>query len=912
MKYFRIITLVVIVFFSFHHALYAQPVASASKLKISTKLSVDKVTAGSTFKAAVQITIADGWHVNSNTPASDYLIGTKFELDQKEDCTFSNLTYPQGKNIKFAFSEEPLSVYEKEIKIFFTVKLSETAKPRRDSIKATLTIQACNDQVCLAPSEIEVKIPVTVVGAKGKSKSINDNIFPSYKPSDSKKNNTPHFRDNSYQLKMTESLRTHKKPNRLINEKSPYLLQHAYNPVDWYPWGNEAFNKAKREDKPIFLSIGYSTCYWCHVMEREVFENESLAALMNKYVVSIKVDREERPDIDRVYMTALQAMSGSGGWPMSMFLDTNRKPFFGATYIPPVSQHGQAGFKEVLERINEVWMNDRPQIDQVTERMNDYLHQVAHPETAPIHLGPEILDGGFDSFLKIYDTKNAGFGGAPKFPRPTVFNFLLRYYKRTGNQRSLEMTLETLQRMARSGMCDHIGGGFHRYATDERWHVPHFEKMLYDQAQLAISYLEAFQLTHDAFYSDAARNVLAYVERVLSHPDGGFYSAEDAESAPDAHNPTKKEEGAFYVWTKNELSRILSEKECLIFCRYYDVQNDGNVLADPQGAFKGKNILHKVHSVEELAKQCNASSEEIEHTLKHATEKIFKARENRPRPHLDDKILVSWNGMMISACARAYQVLGDKQYLQIAERAANFILDKLADRNSGQLLRRYRDGEARFEAHLEDYAFLIQALIDLYEASSDIEHLKTALTFTERQNQLFYDQEQGGFFDISGNDKTILIRTKEWYDGAEPTGNSIAILNLLRLSHMTNNQAYAEMATETLGFFSERLSNMPNATPQFLTALDFSLSKPKQIVIAGNPNGPLTKQLLEEIHSRFIPNKIILFADESEGQKVLASLVPFLESIHPIGGKPTAYICENYACQLPTSDSATLGRLLSR
>lgn len=710
---------------------------------------------------------------------------------------------------------------------------------------------------------------------------------------------------------MSESTATHTKPNRLISEKSPYLLQHAYNPVDWFPWGNEAFNKAREEDKPIFLSIGYSTCYWCHVMEREVFENESLAALMNKYVVSIKVDREERPDIDRVYMTALQAMSGSGGWPMSMFLDTSLNPFFGATYIPPVSQHGRAGFKEVLERINEVWMNDRLQINQVSERMSEYLHQVAHPETAPIHLGQEILDGGFDSFLKIYDAKNAGFGGAPKFPRSTVFNFLLRYHKRTGNQRALEMTLETLQRMAKSGMHDHIGGGFHRYATDERWHVPHFEKMLYDQAQLVISYLEAFQITHDEFYSDVARNVLAYVERVLSHPHGGFYSAEDAESATDPARPNEKEEGAFYVWTKNEIDRILSEKESTIVCRYYGIRDEGNVVADPHGIFKGKNIFHNVHSVEELAKQCNASSEEITHTLKQATGKIFKARENQPRPHLDDKILVSWNGMMISAFARAYQVLQDKQYLEIAERAAHFILDKLTDRDSGQLLRRYRDGEARFEAHLEDYAFLIQALIDLYEASSNIEHLKTALTLTERQNQLFYDQEQSGLFDISDNDTTILIRTKEWYDGAEPTGNSIAILNLLRLSHMTNNQAYAEMATKSLGFFSERLLAMPNATPQFLVALDFSLSKLKQIVIAGNPSDPLTTSLLEEVHSRFIPNKIILFADGSEGQTMLASLVPFLGSIHPVGGRPAVYICENYACQLPTSDSATLERLLS-
>ena len=716
--------------------------------------------------------------------------------------------------------------------------------------------------------------------------------------------------EGSISMYIEKKLAEGEKPNRLINEKSPYLLQHAFNPVDWYPWGEEAFEKARKEDKPIFLSVGYSTCYWCHVMEREVFEEDSIAELMNKYVVSIKVDREERPDVDRVYMTAVQAMTGSGGWPMSLFLTPDLKPFFGATYIPPVTKYGRPGFPDILKRIHEAWAGDRQQITQISQQMGDYLAQSADPEVKFVEATKLALERGFDSYSKSYDATHAGFGRAPKFPRPVSFNFLLRYYARMGEQSALDMSLETLKRMASGGMYDHIGGGFHRYSTDERWHVPHFEKMLYDQAQLIISYLEAYQITRDDFYADVARDVLAYVLRRMTHPDGGFYSAEDAESATDPAKPEDKEEGAFYTWKKGEIDSILTSNEARVFSYVYDVRETGNVLSDPHQEFVGENILYLAHSPEETAKQFNLSIEEVTDRIATGRKKLFQHREKRPRPHLDDKILVSWNGLMVSAFARAYQVLGEVEYLNAADRSTSFILKRLYDTETKTLLRRYRDGEARYEAHLEDYAFFTQGLLDLYEASFDIRWLRTAVEFTNQQVSLFYDKENGGFYDTSGKDKSILIRSKEWYDGAEPTGNSIAILGLLRLSQMIDNQEYRDLVDRSLAYFGEHLLNRPEATPQFLVALDFSLSKPKQIIIAGEADDPHTQSLLKEVHSRFIPNKIILLADGGDGQKTLSSYIPFLESIRMIDGKSTAYICENYACELPTSDLAVVGQQL--
>ena len=701
-------------------------------------------------------------------------------------------------------------------------------------------------------------------------------------------------------------------PNRLVDEKSPYLLQHAYNPVDWFPWGEEAFEKARREEKPIFLSIGYSTCYWCHVMEREVFENDSIADQMNRYLVCIKVDREERPDVDRIYMAALQAMAGSGGWPMSMFLTPDLKPFFGATYIPPTERFGRPGFVQIIESIQGVWTSERIKILDAAGKATEYLNQLAAPGIEPRDADAKALDAGFKWFQQNYDSQNAGFGSAPKFPRPVAINFLLRYSARYKNPLALEMSLTTLRRMANGGMYDHVGGGFHRYATDGEWHVPHFEKMLYDQAQLVIAYLEAFQITHDKLFSDVAEDILSYVLRELGHPDGGFYSAEDAESAPDPAFPTKKEEGAYYVWTKAEIDSLLTPEESLVFCGHYGVEEHGNVQQDPHAVFKGKNILHIVDAPDMVGDHDAQSDEQASVRLASARAKLFARRRDRPRCHLDDKILASWNGLMVSALARASQVLGNTNYLAAAERTARFIMSRMRDASTGMFYHRYRENEARYEGQLEDYAFFLQALIDLYEASFNIEWLRESLVIAADQNRLFYDHEAGGYFDTSGRDNSILVRTKEWYDGAEPSGNSIAILNLLRLAQITNSTELTMLAAKSLSFFGQRLESAGHALPQMLVALDFFLNKPSQIIIAGKPGDPHTSALLRQIHACFVPSKVMMLADGGEGQRDLSIFNPFIGALAMIDGRSTAYVCKDFACQLPTSDPSVMLDLLSK
>ena len=705
------------------------------------------------------------------------------------------------------------------------------------------------------------------------------------------------------------SPKTGERSNRLVNEKSPYLLQHAFNPVDWYPWGEEAFAKARAEDKPIFLSIGYSTCYWCHVMEREVFENDSIAELMNRFVVSVKVDREERPDVDRIYMSALQAMTGSGGWPMSLFITPDLRPFFAGTYIPPEPRYGRAGFPDILTRIHEIWTTRRRDAEEAGVQMEAHLRQLAAPKDSGVDAGSPALDRGFEAFSASYDPQLAGFNRAPKFPRPVAFNFLLRYYRRTGTAKALEMSVQTLKAMAAGGIYDHIGGGFHRYATDREWHVPHFEKMLYDQAQLVISFLEAYQITHDPAFAGTAGDVLLYVDREMTSREGGFYSAQDAESARDHSRPGEKKEGAFYTWTKGDLDALLSPEEAGVFHPFYDIQGGGNVRSDPHGEFAGLNILHRVVSQEELAGRLTLPIREVARLLDSARAKVLAARSGRPRPHLDDKILVSWNGLMISALARAYQVLGDERYRTMAERACTFILETMDDPQNGILVRRYRDREARFEAHLEDYAFLVQGLLDCSEATLDAKWLKKAMELQERQNALLYDQVNGGFFDTTGSDGALLVRTKESYDGAEPSGNSVALLNLLRLANMTGNARYAEMARASLMFFGSRMEQSPEALAQFLVALDFSLSKPTQIILAGSRDSADTRALQNAIHSRFLPVKVLVLADAS-GRELLGTALPVLNTVAMMNGKAAAYVCEDYSCRLPTANPETLAKLL--
>jgi hypothetical protein len=520
------------------------------------------------------------------------------------------------------------------------------------------------------------------------------------------------------------------------------------------------------------------------------------------------------------------------------------------------------------------------------------------------------LRTGFEQFRQSYDKQNGGFGSRPKFPRPVTFNFLLRYHSRFGEKEVLPMALATLQKMRRGGVYDHIGGGFHRYSVDAEWRVPHFEKMLYDQAQLVVSYLDAYQITGDPDFAATARETLGYVLRVMTAPDGGFYSAEDAESAVHVSNLAEKAEGAFYLWTNQEIDRMLGKENAEIFNFAYGVVPAGNAPEDPHRVFTGKNILYVARTLDETAKKFHRSREEIVKLLARSRALLFSEREKRPRPHLDDKILTSWNGLMISAFARAYQVLGDPAYLKAAERAATFIRQKLYSEKTKRLLRRFREGESRYEGNLEDYAFFTTGLLDLYESALETRWLQLALELTATQNARFYDQPNGGFFDTAENEPSLLYRTKEDYDGAEPAGNSIAIWNLLRLAEITDNQQWRAMAKRTLAAFSERLKQHPESMPQLLVALDFHLDKPKQIVIAGNVARDDVQQMLREVRKRYLPNKIVLLADGAAGQQFLSQYAPFLKAMKMLDNKATAYVCENYACKLPTTDLAVLRKLL--
>ena len=700
--------------------------------------------------------------------------------------------------------------------------------------------------------------------------------------------------------------------NRLIHEKSPYLLLHAHNPVDWYPWGEEAFEKARSENKPIFLSIGYATCHWCHVMERESFSDAAIAEIMNRYFVSIKVDREERPDIDRVYMTFVQATTGSGGWPMSVFLTPDLKPFYGGTYFAPEDLYGRPSFRTILSRLAEAWEKEHEKILNSANEVTQALREAASADQGGAgKLEKSVLDKTYEQTKASYDKTYGGFGGAPKFPRPVTLNFLLRYYARTGEKPALEMTLQTLRAMAQGGIHDHIGGGFHRYSTDARWHVPHFEKMLYDQAQLAIAYTEAYQASKDPFFADIARDILEYVLRDMRGPGSGFYSAEDADSLFEAGGP-EHGEGAFYVWEAKEIQDILGAEMAAVFNFYYGVEPSGNVPAqqDVQGELKGRNVLIERHSLAETAKQFNKSQEEIKDILSLARRKLFDVRSNRPRPPLDDKVLTSWNGLMISAFARAAQVLEEPRYLEAARSPAEFIKTKLYDAKANALQRRYREEHVDIDGFLDDYAFLVQGLIDLYEASFDLKWLTWAIRLQEKQDQLFWDRERGGYFSTTGEDSSILLRMRDDYDGAEPSANSVAAMNLLRLWQMTDRDEWKGKADQTLSAFSNPLQQSPTALPQLVAALDFSLSKPKQIIIAGKPNAADTHAMLRLVHERYIPVKFLMLADGGTAQDQIAKWLPFVEYIRPKDGKATAYICENYVCNLPTSDLDVAAQLL--
>jgi uncharacterized protein YyaL (SSP411 family) len=690
--------------------------------------------------------------------------------------------------------------------------------------------------------------------------------------------------------------------NRLAGEQSPYLLQHAHNPVDWYPWGEAAFEKARRENKPIFLSIGYSTCHWCHVMERESFENDRIAELLNRDYVSIKVDREERPDVDRIYMTFVQATSGGGGWPMSVWLTPQLQPFFGGTYFPPENRVGHPGFASILTQIADAWRTQRGQIeDSARAVVQELQRQITAEPGRATSIQNELLDSGFYVFRRTFDTQTGGFGGAPKFPRPAVFAFLLRYWARTKNQEALDMTLLTLREMAKGGMHDQLGGGFHRYSVDERWFVPHFEKMLYDQAQLATSYLEAFQITGEQQYADVARRIFDYVLRDMTAPEGGFYSAEDADSVINPEEPKVKGEGAFYIWTAEEIRELLPEPMADWFCYRYGVAEGGNVANDPHNEFNNRNILYQAVSVAVTATEFRQIEETVAEGLAKAEAILLEARTKRVRPHLDDKVLTAWNGLMVSAFALGGAVLDEPRYAAAARRAAEFVLAKMYDPQTGVLLRRYREGDAAIPGFLDDYAMFAQALIDLYETQFDLRHLEVAITITESQRKRFEDAENGGFYSTGAEDGALVMRMKDDYDGAEPSGNSVSLNNLLRLAQFTGRTDFRESAERLLAAFAPRLSAGGATLPQMLAGAEFYLSEPRQIVFAGQRDNSDTQALVRAFYGRFVPNRIVMLADGASRNR-LAEWNEAVGGMHEVDGRAAAYVCQHYACQLPVTE----------
>eukprot|EP00249_Psilotum_nudum_P022111 c28378_g1_i1 orf=179-2719(+) len=738
--------------------------------------------------------------------------------------------------------------------------------------------------------------------------------------------------------------------NRLANERSPYLLQHAHNPVDWYPWGEEAFAKACAEDKPIFLSVGYSTCHWCHVMEVESFENEEVAKLLNDLFVSIKVDREERPDVDKVYMTFIQATQGGGGWPMSCFLTPELKPIVGGTYFPPDDKFGRPGFKTVLRRVKDVWDTKK---DLLRQSGDQVIQQLAEATSATASVG-ELVEGlpqqpvqqCANQLSKGFDKKLGGFGGAPKFPRPVEINLMLRHYKRldqlgkdTAASKALEMALHTLQCMAKGGIHDHVGGGFHRYSVDEYWHVPHFEKMLYDQGQLVNVYLDALCIRKDKVFSLVARDVLDYLKRDMIHPEGGIFSAEDADSV-ETEGTTMKKEGAFYVWSSHEIEKVLGKEYGEIFMAYYNVKPYGNCdlsqMSDPHNEFVGKNVLIEHMSLEDVAAKIGKSQDEILMILGICRKKLFDYRCKRPHPHLDDKVITAWNGLAISAFSRASRMLriepkemayyfpvtgcDPSEFLHIAERAATFMRINLFNEEARQLHRSFRRGPSHVPGFLDDYSFLIAGLLDLYEAGGRTKWLLWAIELQETQDDLFLDKVGGGYFSTSEVDRSILFRVKEDYDGAEPSGNSVAATNLLRLSsflHCDKSDYYRHTAEHLLAVFEKRVKELPIAVPLMCCAMDsFTTATRRQVVIAGNKDTPEFEALMNASHASYDPDKTIIPVDANDPGDA-----QFWEVHNPIvlsmaqkipEGKAVAYVCQNFACHAPTSNPYNLEQLLQQ
>ncbi|MDA0841659.1 MAG: thioredoxin domain-containing protein [Planctomycetota bacterium] len=678
--------------------------------------------------------------------------------------------------------------------------------------------------------------------------------------------------------------------NRLIFEKSPYLLQHARNPVNWFPWGDEAFQLAKEQDKAVFLSVGYSTCHWCHVMEHESFEDEEVAELMNNYFVCIKVDREERPDIDNVYMTVTQVMTNSGGWPMTIVMTPDKKPFFAGTYFPKEIRYGRAGMMQIVPRLGEAWKNQRETVLESSEKIVAALtqHSGGSPGEA---MGESVLQEAFRQQKYRYDRTHGGFGQKPKFPTPHNLSYLLRYWKRTGNQEALDMVEYTLIRMRLGGMWDHVGFGTHRYSTDQKWLLPHFEKMLYDQAMLSIANVEAFQATGKKKFAQTAEEIFIYVLRDMTSPEGGFYSAEDADS--------EGVEGKFYVFKPEEIIEILGEEEGQFFNAIFNIVEGGNFVEEASGHNPGDNIPHLRNELKNLTSDFKMSEEQLRERVETARAKVFKVREKRIHPYKDDKILTDWNGLMIAALSKGGRALNEPKYTQAAKKAADFVLKELTD-DEGRLLKRYRLGSGGLPAHLEDYAYLTWGLLELYEACFDVRYLKEAIRLTDFMLAHFWDGLEGGLFLTSDEGEELIVRSKDIYDGARPSGNSVATLNLLRLGRITTNPEYEKKAEGIIRAFSGSVASSPLGHSQLMIAVDFAVGPAFEVIVAGDPSSADTKEMLQAIRKVFLPNKVVVLRPDQGGE--ITKLAPYTEEQESKNGAATAYVCQNFACKLPTTD----------
>jgi uncharacterized protein YyaL (SSP411 family) len=681
-------------------------------------------------------------------------------------------------------------------------------------------------------------------------------------------------------------------PNRLINETSPYLLQHANNPVDWYPWGTEALGRARAEDKPILLSIGYSACHWCHVMERESFEDDAIAAAMNENFVNIKVDREERPDLDAVYMEAVQMLTGSGGWPMTMFLTPDGKPFYGGTYFPPTDRQNMPGFPRVLAAVSNAYQTNRGEVDRVTRQLTDQMGRTGHISQGTTPLTVEVLHQAYSSLASTFDYQNGGFGNAPKFPQPMIPEFMLRYHHHGYNPRALQMVETTLEKMAYGGMYDQVGGGFHRYSTDAYWLVPHFEKMLYDNALLARLYLHAYQITGRDLYRRVTEETLDYVLREMTDPQGGFYSAQDADS--------EGEEGKFFVWTPEQIEEALGASDAAVFGDFFGVSNAGN--------FEGANILNIRQEPEAYASERGLPIEDLMATIQRGRAKLLDVREERVHPLRDDKVLTSWNGLMLRSFAEAGVTLGRSDYLQAAIENANFLTSNMQP--DGRLLRSYRDGQAKLPGYLEDYAFVADGLVSLYEATFDPVWLRQAISLTDSMIELFWDDAVAGFYDTGHDHESLVVRPRDIFDNAQPCGGSVASEVLLRLAVITGNDGYAIKGATPLRSLHQVLSRSPGGVAHWLAVLDFYVSVPKEIAIIGPVENPETRRLLDVVFQAYLPNRVMVGSTPSGDADRVDS--PLLEDRMMIDGRPTAFVCEHYVCRLPVTEPEALSQQLGR